>query len=149
MRKDILDRKDEILVWISENQPKAFIAKELKCKVDTLESYLKKMNIEYKGNMSLKGFQRKNQQVHVSKYLVNGSYITSHKLKLKLFRDLFKEEKCEICGIKEWMGKKAPLELDHIDGNHYNNELSNLRILCPNCHSQTDTNSGKNKGKNK
>ena len=47
------------------------------------------------------------------------------------------------------MGKPIPLELDHIDGNHYNNELINVRIVCPNCHAQTETNSGKNVGKNK
>ena len=43
------------------------------------------------------------------------------------------------------MGQPAPLELDHIDGDHWNNELSNLRILCANCHAQTETYCGKNK----
>ena len=40
--------------------------------------------------------------------------------------------------LSEWMGKPIPLELHHKDGNHYNNDLSNLEILCPNCHAQTD-----------
>lgn len=52
--------------------------------------------------------------------------------------------KCELCGITEWNGKPISLEMDHIDGNHNNNEESNLRLLCPNCHSQTDTFRGKN-----
>lgn len=51
-----------------------------------------------------------------------------------------KEKKCEECGISDtWNGKPLNFELHHIDGDHYNNELSNLQILCPNCHSQTDS----------
>lgn len=52
---------------------------------------------------------------------------------------VLKERKCEICNLSEWMNKLIPLELDHIDGNHFNNNLKNLRILCKNCHAQTDT----------
>ena len=56
------------------------------------------------------------------------------------------EYKCEMCGnIGEWMGKTISLELDHIDGDPMNNEKSNLRFLCPNCHATTSTYRGKNK----
>lgn len=51
---------------------------------------------------------------------------------------------CSICSIKEWQGKPISLHLDHIDGNSDNNRLDNGRILCPNCHSQTATFSGRN-----
>lgn len=53
--------------------------------------------------------------------------------------------KCECCGNTEWNGQPIPLQVHHIDGNHYNNEISNLQLLCPNCHAQTDSYCGKNK----
>lgn len=55
-------------------------------------------------------------------------------------------EKCNCCGIgNEWIGKPITLEVNHIDGKAYNNILSNLEFLCPNCHSQTKTFRAKNK----
>lgn len=54
--------------------------------------------------------------------------------------------KCSECGISEWNNKPILLECDHIDGNHSNNKPSNLRLICPNCHSQTPTYKNKNKG---
>jgi len=51
-------------------------------------------------------------------------------------------EACEACSTtKDWNGKKLTLQADHIDGNYYNNKVENIKILCPNCHSQTDTHS--------
>lgn len=55
--------------------------------------------------------------------------------------------KCEECGISEWNNKHISLDLDHIDGNFNDNGLHNVRLLCPNCHSQTDTFKVRNKGK--
>lgn len=52
--------------------------------------------------------------------------------------------KCEICGNSEQMGDDIPLQVHHKDGNHLNNELDNLQLLCPNCHAQTDNQCGKN-----
>lgn len=54
--------------------------------------------------------------------------------------------KCSCCGISKWNEKPLVLEVDHIDGNSYNNNEDNLRLICPNCHSQTDTYKAKNKG---
>lgn len=51
----------------------------------------------------------------------------------------YKEHKCEICGGVEWLGNPIPIELHHKDSNGNHNYLSNLQILCPNCHAMTDS----------
>jgi len=55
-----------------------------------------------------------------------------------------KEHCCEKCNNKSWMDEDIPLEVDHIDGDHHNNEITNLRVLCPNCHAQTENYCRKN-----
>jgi len=61
--------------------------------------------------------------------------------------------KCQGCGIENWRGQPLAFECDHIDGDGSNNILSNARLLCPNCHSQTPTfrarNTSNPKGKDK
>lgn len=81
----------------------------------------------------------------VEYYLTENSYHQSHKLKQRLIIEGLKEHKCECCGITEWRGQPTPIELDHINGIHTDNRLENLRLLCPNCHAQTETYRGKNK----
>lgn len=145
-RLDILERKEDILRWVDENQSKAFMCKELKCKQETLNTYLKKMGIEYKGNQSGKGIRHDPKYKNALEYS-QSTCVKSHVLKAKLIRDGLREDKCEICGVSIWQGVKLPLELHHKDGNHFNNELSNLQILCPNCHSIQEGNAGANRGK--
>lgn len=69
----------------------------------------------------------------------NSSYTNMSSLKKRLFREGILENRCYKCGLTEWMGKPISLHLEHIDGNPTNNQVCNLAILCPNCHSQTDT----------
>jgi len=70
-------------------------------------------------------------------------------LKLRLIRAGLKQDICESCGILAiWNNKPITLQLDHIDGNPQNNNLINLQILCPNCHSQTHTWGGRNQKAN-
>lgn len=71
----------------------------------------------------------------------------SDSLKRRLVKEGIKEWKCEKCGITHWMGEEITLELHHINGNHFDNRLENLQILCPNCHSQTPTHNGKDRKK--
>ena len=146
MRKDILKRKNEILNWINEHQSKAFICKNLNCKPETLNSYLKKMKINYSGNMGLKGIKRDTKRLPIE-VLITKDWIGSHKLKLRLIEDGVKEEKCEKCNNFKWLDEKIPLELHHKDGNRYNNKLENLKLLCPNCHALEPNNSGAAKKK--
>ena len=149
-RADILERKAEILQWIEEQRPKAFICQELKCKPETLNSYLAKMGIEYKGQQTKKGQYKGGTKYRPALYyIVNHIAINSHKLKEKLIRDGLKEKKCELCGISQWLDYDLPLELHHKNGDHQDNDLDNLMILCPNCHSIQEGNSGANVGRYK
>lgn len=70
---------------------------------------------------------------------------SNYKTKKSLIKRGILPNYCNICSINSWLGKPVILELDHIDGNRRNNDLSNLRLLCPNCHSQTTTYCGRNK----
>lgn len=67
------------------------------------------------------------------------------KLKNRLISEGVKKNECEVCNISEWNSKELIMQLDHIDGNSHNHLLDNLRLICPNCHSQTETYCGKNK----
>ena len=148
MRTDILERKDEILQWISENQSKAFICRELKCKPETLNSYLKKMNIQYDGNQAGKGLSKDNSHyMTLVDYLTNSKDIQTNKVRLKLLKEGYKEYKCEKCGLSEWLGQPIALEVHHRDGDRTNNAIENYQLLCPNCHAQTDSYRGKNSAK--
>ena len=71
----------------------------------------------------------------LSDYLSNKYYITSDALRRRLIREGYFEARCQLCKLDSWLGKPIPLELHHIDCDHDNNNLINLQILCPNCHS--------------
>jgi predicted RNA-binding Zn-ribbon protein involved in translation (DUF1610 family) len=72
-------------------------------------------------------------------------YYQTLKLKKRIIREKILEYKCDSCGISEWEDKPITLQLDHINGDSSDHTKSNLRLLCPNCHSQTDTWCGRNK----
>ena len=147
MRTDLLERKNDILQWISENRSKAYMAKELGCNPKTINSLLERLNIQYNGNQSGKGCVKKHQQMSLVDYLEKSKDIQSNKIRIKLLQEGLKEHRCECCGLTTWLNKPIPLELHHKDGNRYNNVLENFELLCPNCHAFTDSYRGKNVSK--
>jgi hypothetical protein len=122
-------------------------AASLGIKYETYKRYATILGVFVK-NQSGKGISKPIEDSRkMSLYdILEGKYpqYQSNKLRLRLIKENVKEEKCESCGNMEWMGKKIPLELDHIDGNCYNHMIDNLRLLCPNCHAFTENYRGKN-----
>jgi Zn finger protein HypA/HybF involved in hydrogenase expression len=77
------------------------------------------------------------------------SFYSNEMVKQRIVKQDLLEYKCVKCGIDSWQGESIVLDLDHINGVNTDNRLSNLRFLCPNCHSQTDTYKGRNKNTGK
>jgi 5-methylcytosine-specific restriction endonuclease McrA len=111
-----------------------------------LKKYLRENNISFSHFLGKSNGLAKNEIFPLEKILVKDSiYTNMTRLKLRILKSNLIEYKCAICGINEWLGKKIVLQLDHINGNNRDNRIENLRLLCPNCHSQTETYCGKNK----
>jgi len=107
-------------------------------------------------NLSVEHFSNKKQRKVTTKYTLeeilveNSTYHNIASLKKRLIKEDVLEYKCACCGnTGEWLGKPLSLQLDHINGINNDHRKENLRFLCPNCHAQTDSFSGKNKSKNK
>ena len=102
----------------------------------------------YRPNQGRKGIERDSSEFKKFTIpltdIISGKFeghYSSSRLRKRLIKDGYKENKCEECGIMEWNGKNLTCELHHIDGNRGNNKLENLFIICPNCHSQTPNHS--------
>ena len=73
----------------------------------------------------------------IEEYTSNKVPMQSDKLKIRLINEGYLEPRRNMCGISRWLDGEVPLQLDHKDGNKDNNNLKNLRLLCPNCHALT------------
>lgn len=139
--------KDEFINVCNESLTMAEAARKLNIHYNTLIKWAKEYGC-YKPNPGGKGTHKEsaNENAIPLESILNGEHpeYQTFKLKNKLIKAGIKENKCECCGIKEWNGKSINMELHHIDGNRFNHSLSNLIMLCPNCHSQTETFRSKN-----
>lgn len=118
----------------------------------SLKTRLKQDNIDYShiklglnSNKNRNMFWLKELIIPLSEILIEESTYSRCHLKERLFKEGLLLNKCYICGLlPEWNNKILSLQLDHINGIGNDNRIENLRILCPNCHSQTDNFGGRN-----
>ena len=116
--------------------------KTYNCKVCGKESKVshQKMNVYCSNSCSAEG--KLLESINRAKQGLVKERVTLRKVLTRL-----KGYACDCCGLSEWNNKEITLQVDHINGLANDNSLDNLRLICPNCHSQSDTFSGRNKGK--
>lgn len=104
-----------------------------------------RLNLEFKVGGHNKGL-KKNEICFKLEDILAGKHpqYNASRLKRRLLSEGIKKNECEICGITDWLGKPIVLQLDHVNGDSHDHRLENVRIVCPNCHSQTETYCGRN-----
>lgn len=114
----------------------------------TLKKYIGKFKINtshYLGYAARKARPRPSKPgLPLINYLIINSTFDPKHLKTRLIRENLLPYRCAMCSIVDWNSEKLVLHLDHINGINNDHRLANLRLLCPNCHSQTKTYCGKN-----
>lgn len=136
---------DEIIKASEISDTMSQAATLVKLKFSTFKRRAESLNV-YKINPGRKGLKKpveereKLMKIKIEDIL-NGLHpsMSGTVVKNKLYFYGLKENKCELCGIDSWNNNKITCEIHHIDGDRTNHKLDNLQILCPNCHSQTDT----------
>jgi hypothetical protein len=131
--------QQEFIEICNSSESMAYAASRLGLHFTTFKKYAVQYGC-YKTNQSGKGIKRNmGNKLEIDK-------ITSRAgMRKRILRENLIENKCRECGISEWKGKKLSLHLDHINGDRWDHRIENLRFLCPNCHSLTETYTGKNK----
>ena len=114
-------------------------------KKDIIDNSIDISHFTFKAWNQGKRFRPVVQKKPLEEVLVLNSSYQSHKLRLRLISEGYFERKCYNCQLRNWLDNPIPLELHHIDGNHFNNLIENLTLLCPNCHATSLNYRGKNK----
>ena len=140
--------EEEFRKVCEESPTMAIAAAKLDLHFNTFKRYATKLGL-YSPNQGGKGTSKdsnKDRKIDVYEILA-GKHpeFQTFKLKNKLIKEGILQNICSICGITEWCEKKLNCELDHINGTRTDHRLENLRMLCPNCHSQTETFRSKNR----
>lgn len=140
------DWKEKVIEASNTSKSASEAAAILDIKYDTYKKYAIKYGC-FNTNPSGKGTNKISGTKIPLEDILSGLHpqYQSNKLRLRLLEEGIFPHKCNNCELTDWLGNHIPLELEHIDGNSSNNLLENLELLCPNCHSLTDTYRGKNK----
>ena len=114
-----------------------------------VKAHIRRLDLDtshFRGQSWARGVRRPStRSIPLEELLVPGSQAKSGYLRCRIIAAGLKPDHCEGRGLKEWRGQPLPLALDHVDGDHTDNRLENLRILCPNCHALTETWCGRNR----
>ena len=142
---------DEFIELITNSSSTAEVLRKLDYSVkgnswayQIIAERMTKLNITFKKKLPKNTSFKKS--LSLEEILTEDSEYNRTKLKERLVKEGIKEYKCECCGISEWQGKPITLQLHHLNGIHNDNRLSNLQLLCPNCHSQTENFGTRGKG---
>lgn len=152
-----IQRLNDILALKNQGKTINEITEILNVGKGTVGYYLKKArdkNLDYLKNKSIKILSKekrieKNKKISdtFNKKILSDNFESLSFERLRKRVILEQENKCNNCGLGQWLNQPLILELEHKDGNNQNNKRDNLEALCPNCHSLTDTWRGKNKKK--
>lgn len=149
--------KENLSKLVKDSKSIAQVIQKLKdkgetSKPETIKKYIQKYNLDvshFTGQRWNKSMSiNHNAQIPLEKILQEGINYRGDTLKKRLIEAGLLEYKCKCGNTGEWLGKPIVLELHHINGNHFDNRLENLQILCPNCHSQTNSYRKKKTSKN-
>jgi hypothetical protein len=155
-RKGVIKRQAEVVAAVAKCKSMAGVMRELGLRVaganyHTIRWAIRKLGLDT-SHFTGQG-HRKGSKIPIvaaqplEHFLKRDSFHCTSGLRLRLLKEGVFEPRCAACNLESWQGQAIPLELDHKDGDRFNNLIDNLRLLCPNCHALTPTYRGKNQAR--